>query len=323
VRQRKESFLLISRTGKRMSGDLRTTFHEKYDEFVSDLKGALPELTSSLDSALLLSHDERLKRFSEEVLPNASPSRDVKVNPGVVLPGVQITDELWASLSDGSRKAIQEYLTLLGFCYLYTNMKSSFDISGNPTQEWSENFLKDWKEKMGSMDFAGMSKKLADLIGNLTPDKMPKIPERLLKGHLARLAEDLVKEFKPEDFGLSTEELKACDSDPARAFTLLTDIYTKKPDILQKAIQRIAGRLQDKVRRGELRPEQIAAEAEELMKEFAGNSSFVELMESFRSTFGMEDPDLARTVGREGEARRNIVKDRLRKKLEARKAGKK
>jgi len=37
----------------------------------------------------------------------------------------------------------------------------------------------------------------------------------------------------------------------------------------------------------------------------------------------MEDPDLAREVGRDGDARRNIVKERLRKKMEAKKAGKK
>ena len=104
---------------------------------------------------------------------------------------------------------------------------------------------------------------------------------------------------------------------------ILTDVDTKKPEVLQKAIQRSASRRQEKVRRGELRPEQIAAQAEELIKEFSGNSSFVELMESFRSTFGMEDPDLAREAGRDDKARLSLVKDRLRKKLEARKGGKK
>jgi hypothetical protein len=86
---------------------------------------------------------------------------------------------------------------------------------------------------------------------------------------------------------------------------------------------RIASRLQEKVRRGEIRPEQIAAEAEELIKEFSGNGSFVEMMESIRGAFGMEDPDLARQVGRDGDARRNMVRERLRKKMEAKKAGKK
>ena len=92
---------------------------------------------------------------------------------------------------------------------------------------------------------------------------------------------------------------------------LLIKCHIKKTSIIKR------------IKRGKIRPEQIAAEAEELKKEFTGNTAFVEMMESFRSTFGMEDPDLAREAGQEGTARRNIVKERLRKKLEAKKAGKK
>ncbi len=301
--------------------DLRTVFSQKYTEFAEDLRGALPELEAQIVAAIALDNEARLKGFTEAVLPTCTPTRDAKACPGTVLPGVTITAELWSALSSGSQKAIQEHLTVLSFCTLYDGAKGGFDGTG--LGGMAEEFLKSWREKMDSVDFEGMSKKISELLKGIGPDKLPKLPERLLKGHLAKLAEELVREFKPEDFGLSTEELSACDTDPMKAFTLLTDIYTKKPEVLQKAIQRIASRLQDKVRRGEIRPDQIAAEAEELIKEFSGNSSFVEMMESFRSTFGMEDPDLAREVGRDGDARRNIVKERLRKKMEARKGGKK
>ncbi len=303
---------------------LTSVFQDKYTEFATELAATLPELKTEIAAAMALSEEDRKSRWLAEVLPGCGPTRDPKVNPGLVLPGVQIPNELWDVISDKSQAAIQEFLTLLAFCSLYTSgMK---DLSGNPLEgmgAWSDEFLKGWKEKMGSLDFESLSKKIADLVGSLGPDKLPKIPERLLKGHLAKLAEELVREFKPEDFGLSTEELAACDKDPSRAFTLLTEIYTKKPEVLQRAIQRIANRLQEKVKRGELRPEQIAAEAEELMKEFSENGSFVELMSSFKSMFNMEDMETARQVGREGDARRNIVKERLRKKLEAKRGGKK
>lgn len=303
---------------------LGSVFQEKYTEFATELAATLPELRAEITAALALSEEDRKNRWVAEVLPGCGPTRDPKSNPGLVLPGVTIPSALWDVLSDKSQAAIQEFLTLLAFCSLYT--AGSTDLSGNPLEgmgAWSEEFLKGWKDKMGSLDFESISKKIAELVGNLGPDKLPKIPERLLKGHLAKLAEELVREFKPEDFGLSAEELSACDKDPTRAFTLLTDIYTKKPEVLQKAIQRIASRLQEKVKRGELRPEQIAAEAEELMKEFSQNGSFVELMGAFKSMFNMEDMDVARQAGREGDARRNIVKERLRKKLEAKKGGKK
>ncbi len=304
-------------------GDLRGLFQDKYNEFCEKLTGALPELETEIAVATKLSAEERFDRFSKDVLPGCGPTRDSKKNPGILLPGVRLSEELWASLSEGTQSAIQEYLTLLSMACLYSGAKSTFDLSGNPTKEWSDAFLNSWREKMGSVDFETMSKKIADMFGGFTSDKLPKLPEKFLKGHLAKLAEELVREFKPEDFGLSTEELAACDKDPSRAFTLLTEIYTKKPEVLQTAITRIASRLQEKVRRGEIRPDQIAAEAEELIKEFSGNGSFVEMMESFRSVFGMEDPDLAREVGRDGDARRNLVKERLRKKMEARRGGKK
>jgi hypothetical protein len=299
--------------------DLRTVFSKKYSEFAEDLRGALPELAAQISAALALSSEVRLSQFRETVLPTCTPTRDPNACPGTVLPGVTITTELWEALSQGSRQAIQQHLTVLSFCMLYDGAKEGF----GSTPELADEFLKQLREKMSSVDFEGMSKKLTDMFKGMSPDKLPKLPERFMKGHLAKLAEELVREFKPEDFGLSAEELSTFDSDPMKAFTLLTDVYTKKPEILQKAIQRIASRLQEKVRRGELRPDQIAAEAEELIKEFSGNSSFVELMESFRSTFGMEDPDLAREAGRDDKARLSLVKDRLRKKLEARKGGKK
>jgi len=300
------------------TGNLQTVFQDKYTEFCGKLAAVLPEFSAQITAATELSAENRLSEFAEKVLPTCAPSRDATKTPGTVLPGVTLTDELWNTLSEGTQKAIQEYLTLLSMCSLTS--KFSFDASGG---EWTEQFLNTWREKMSSVDFESISKKIADMMGGLGPDKMPKLPEKFMKGHLAKLAEELVREFKPEDFGLSPEELKACDTDPMRAFTLLTDIYTKKPEFLQKAIQRIANRLQEKVRRGEIRPEQIAAEAEELIKEFSGNGAFVEMMENFRNTFGMEDPDLAREVGRDGDARRNLVRERLRKKMEAKKGGKK
>jgi hypothetical protein len=305
------------------TGNLQSIFQGKYTEFCDKLAAVLPEFSVQISAALGLDSEKRVAEFSEKVLPGCGPSRDATKNPGTVLPGVTISDELWNSLSEGTQKAIQEYLTLLSMCSLYDSSKFNFDASGGEFKAWTDEFLNTWREKMNSVDFDSISKKIGDMMGGLGPDKMPKLPEKFLKGHLAKLAEELIREFKPEDFGLSAEELKACDAEPARAFTLLTEIYTKKPEILQKAIQRIANRLQEKVRRGEIRPDQIAAEAEELIKEFSGNGAFVEMMESFRSTFGMEDPDLARDVGRDGDARRNLVRERLRKKMDAKKGGKK
>jgi hypothetical protein len=289
-------------------------FSQKYDQFAEDLLGALPELTTQIKASLALSKEERLRRFNEEVAANLSAERDVEANPGTVLPGVTIPKSIWPDLGLASRAAVQEHLTILSMCAAYEKLKEGM---------LPEDFMKEWSEKIKGIDFSSVSEKLAGLFKTMGPGALPKIPERLMKGHLAKLAEELVREFKPEDFGMTEAELKACDEDPARAFTLLTELYTKRPEVLQNAIKRIGKRLQEKVQRGELRPEQIAAEAEEILKEFTGDGAFKDMLESFRTMFGMEDPDLAREVGRDGDARRNIVRERLRKKMAAKQGAKK
>ena len=178
--------------------------------------------------------------------------------------------------------------------------------------------MKTWKNTLSSVDFDSITKKFAELFGsegNFT------LPERFRKGHIARLAEELVSEFRPEDIGLDAATIEECEKNPSRAMEILMKIYTEKPEVLQNSMKRIMGKLQDKFKRGELRMEQIAAEAEELMKEFGDNKALVEIMEQLRAAFGMEDMDLAREAGREGDARRNLVRERLRKKLEKKKAG--
>jgi hypothetical protein len=100
----------------------------------------------------------------------------------------------------------------------------------------------------------------------------------------------------------------------------LLQVFTKNPAIIQSTIKKIGKRLQQKIQSGAIRPNEIAKEAEELMKEFAGNADMVGMMDSFKSAFGFEDMDIARAAGKEGSARLNIVKERLRKKMEEKKA---
>lgn len=298
--------------------NLGSVFQSKYDEFVDDLLSTFPELAAQLAAAKALTPPERLTRYQVEVLPSAAPNRDAAACPGTVLPGVTITGELWAELSDKSRSAIQEYLTLLTVCCLLElnggkDMEGMFGGSGGMNE-----FLNTWKSRMASVDFNSMAEKLAGLFG--MKDGMPNLPEKFLRGHLARLAEELVRDFNPEDFGLDAETMKACESDPGQAFAMLMKVYGSNPAMITNTISKIGKRLQAKMASGEIRPQEIVAEAEELMKTFSENPAFVEMMETFRSLFGMEDMDVARSAGREGSARMAIVRERLRKKMEAKKA---
>jgi hypothetical protein len=298
---------------------LDSIFLKKYSEFCEDLLGTYPEKDTEIRAARDLTEAERLERFRAEVLPTAGrPTRNPLETPGTVLPGVTIEPQHWETFSPNSKKAIQEYITLLCFTCMFGDEKNPWaDFENNPAMKgFMENMMGSWKEKLNSVDFKAITEKMMKIFGD--GKAAFKLPERMLKGQLAKLAEDLVKEFKPEDFGLSVEELEETEKNPTRAFDLLMNIYTQKPHLLQNAMKRIAKKLQDKVRRGELKPQELAAEAEEMMKDFTDNPAFVELMESFRNVFGFQDEETAKAAGRDGENRRAQAVKQIRAERERR-----
>jgi hypothetical protein len=292
---------------------LEGTFYKKYTEFITDLQGAFPELKTELDLAANLPAEKAVEQYAQEVLPKHTKLTQGLACPGTVLPGVVLTEDLWGAVSDKTKRAVYDYISILDLSAMYS---SSF--TGNVPKEWAEDILRNWRGRLDSIDFDSMAEKFKAMFGS--EGAMPKLPEKFLKGKLAKLAEDIVKEFKPEDFGLRPEDLAAVEKDPTRAFEILMQASTSNPDVLQKAMMRVGKKLQSKIQSGALRPQDLAQEAEELMKEFQSNPAFVEMMESFRSAFSFENPEVARATGRDDKSRLAQTQARLRKKLAERKA---
>jgi hypothetical protein len=303
-------------------------FQTKYDEFAKELLATFPEQAVAIHAAISLSPSARLEQFQAHVRTADTSSNDI--NPGTLLPGVILTDSVWATLSTPNRGVIWDYIRLLSMtCFLEGFGTGGSEGSAAPP--WMEGVMGDLKTKLGSLDFEGLFKKFtgifgdsssagADASGSSSPFSFPKLPEKFLKGQLAKLAEEIVKDIKPEDLGLSPEMMAACETSPSRAFELLIQVFTKNPGIIQATIKKIGNRLQQKVQSGAIRPQDIVKEAEELMKEFAGNTEFVGMMDTFKTAFGFDDMDLGKQSGSDGSARLSLVKERLRKKLEAKKA---
>lgn len=300
---------------------LLETFNSKYDEFAKDLLETFPELTAQIQGAIALPKEERpmayktavfqtLRTFSRETLDTC---------PGTILPGVTMTAALWESVGRKSKLAIFEYISLLNLCVAFQGGEGTEQF----TKDWAEKVMRDARASMGKLDFENISQTFFKAFGT-KGDNLPPLPEKFLKGKLAKLAEDMVKEFSPADFGLSPEDIEACERDPARAFEILMKGSLGNGQLIQKAMGRVAKKLQDKVARGELKPQELVAEAEELIKEFQSHPAFVELMESFRSAFSFDDDlETAQAAGRDNEGRLAIARARLRKKLEAKKGAKK
>jgi hypothetical protein len=299
---------------------IREVFQKNYMDFAASIMDGFPELEAAVSAAIELSEEERWNRFQAEVLPGMADVQGRGKVPSMMLPGVALPAGEWDKLSPNNRKAILEFMGILCSCILFENPESAGkDGSWSGANKWFEGMMGNWKEKMGGFDFKGMTEKFGKIFG-IGEGGIPDLPKKFLKGHIAKLAEELMAEFKPEDFGLDPELMKECEANPAKAFDILMKVYMSNPANLQSMIAKVGNRLKAKFANGQLRPEQIVAEAEELMKTFQDNPEFTSLMESFKSTFGFEDMEMAQSVGREDKARLNIVKERLRKKVEAKKA---
>jgi len=325
-------------------------FDSKYSEFARDLQGACPELAPQIAQALALSPEERRQKFKEQVLPSCSPNRDSSVAPEFVMPGVSMPSQVWIDLSQKSRKAIQEYLTLLSFTYLIQSGTKEDSTSQGWNADWAAKMMEEMKTKMASIDFAGLSEKIAGLFGSAAagaagaaglggagsagatggipgipgfPGGIPQIPEKFMKGQIAKLAEEIVKELRIEDFGIDPAAMAAAGNDPTKALNMIMEVFSKNPHGFQNTVQKLGKKIALKIQSGAIRPQELVAEAEELMKTFSENPQFVQMMEAFRQAFGFEDKEAAQAAGRDNENRLSIARARLRKKLEAKRAGKK
>ena len=255
---------------------MNNTFNAKYEEFCVDLLGACPELKGNIEKAKSLTNTQRFEIYKAKIFKNHELTHNV-------LPGVTISESIWNSFSEKTVQAIREYNSILDLCVIYLTGETE-----GVSQEWIEKMMKEWKDKMEKVDFNSMSEKFFNMFG-AKGDKMPPLPEKFLKGQMAKLAEELVKEFDPKEFGFSEADMEECEKNPAKAFEILIRASSTNPNMIQNALQKIGKRLQQKIQTGQLRPQELAREAEELMKEFQNNPAFVEILESFKDALLMHD----------------------------------
>jgi hypothetical protein len=306
-------------------------FSDVYSQFLNELCLTFPELDDKATKAL---KKTGWKEFSKCVAPilDKIASRDANIfdKKGVeIAPGVVMTEKLWASAGKSTHKAMWDFLCSLVLLASYEKKHSKsdgtdeniFDISGSEEnmRTMFDNLGKQFSSGSFNSFFEGIktaAEEFKEKFGN-TMDisgDMPKIPERLFKGHIAKIAEELAREFKPEDFGIAPELMSSNDS--TAVFEYLQEVFTKNPETLMRGAKKIASRIQDKLKKGEVRREELIKEAEELMAEFQNNPMFKEMFSQLSST-------LRASGGGEAETseRLRVTRERLRKKLEAKKAG--
>uniref|UniRef100_A0A6C0DQI4 Uncharacterized protein n=1 Tax=viral metagenome TaxID=1070528 RepID=A0A6C0DQI4_9ZZZZ len=317
-------------------------FAAVYQQFLGEMELTFPELEKSAAAAF---KNTSWAEFSKAVAPvlHQIAVRDGSIftdKGAAIAPGVVMTKKLWKDAGKATQKAIWDFLSSLVLLASYEKRHSTNSVDGGASEEpdFSKFFdvsgadvdLRKMFETLGSQ-FSGQSfssffdgiKEAAETMKEQFGASMGisgenPFPEKMFKGHIAKIAEDLAREFKPEDFGLSTEMLEGGGS--AATFEYLQTIFSKNPELLMRGAKKIASRIQDKLKNGSVTREQLIAEAEELMQGFKDNPMFKQVFEQLNAglrgagDFGMGGGS------NEPSARRKAAVDRLREKLAAKQA---
>ena len=336
---------------------MAATFQSTFDQFVEELEVTFPELADGIKAAKAFPKEHLIKQFRVlyrgkamlvAVRDDAFFEADVEL-----LPGVRMTPKLWGEISKTTKNAIWNYLSSL-ILLSAADSSTEEDTFWNDEEfkKSMENMMAGLKQAAGAAgggsgasgaagdanpfaafgDMGGIFTKLREMAesfssagasgaaagGSGAAGGLPefKLPERMFKGHIAKMARELAEEFKPEEFGISPELLNS--QDPAKVFEYLQELFTKNPEKLMGAAQRIAKKLQTKFLRGEIRREEIISEVEELMKEFSENEAFKSIFGNLGELLQMS----AKATGNEGSERRRAVQERLRKKAAEKEAKK-
>lgn len=317
-----------------MSSPFATTL----SAFCEELKQTFPELTGAItrvESATPVQY-WKMWRANLDILVSCDVAALFSERKGLLIGVVQLTPALWAEISANTREALWRYLrTLILEAAMETNLESIetadmqklIDIMNAERQdpasilEDTMNNLKPLLERMkgligsaGPFSFADMSgMSFADMSGM----SFPEIPERLRTGRIAKLAEEMAKQFDPSDFGIDPA-LFAGDN-VEKILMGLAEMYQRDPTKLIAGAQRVAEKIKKQILGGSLNREELLAEAHEFIAIFKDHPMFKEMADKFSGVMGPGGlAEMFGSVAGSGAApseRRRAVQERLRKKL--------
>jgi hypothetical protein len=172
----------------------------------------------------------------------------------------------------------------------------------------------------GMFDASGLAGMFSGVSGEIP---MPEIPERLRKGRIAQLAEQMAKQIDPADFGIDPELLKGDNVE--EVLRGLAGLYQRDPTKLIAGAKRMAEKIKKQIMGGSLDRDALIAEAKEFVEIFRNHPTFKEAVAKFEGLVG--EGGLAEMfggaaggAGASSSDRLRAVQERLRKKLAAKKA---
>lgn len=329
---------------------MATKFSSTLTSFCDELRQTFPELATPIARVASATPAQfwKMWRSHLDILVGCDAAALFSERKGLVIGVVQLTPALWGEISEKTQEAIWRYLrTLILEAALENNlenietaeMQKLIDIMNaersDPASvlEDTMDHLKPMLERMkgiigsgfsgipGFMDLSSAFAGFSDMSGM----SFPEIPERLRNGRIAKLAEEMAKQFNPADFGIDPA-LFAGDN-VEKVLTGLVEMYQRDPSKLMEGAQRIAEKIKKQILGGSLNREELVAEAQEFIALFKDHPMFKEILgkvEGLMGPGGLADllggsglPGFGSSSGAPSE-RRRAVQERLRKKLAAR-----
>uniref|UniRef100_A0A6C0BIW1 Uncharacterized protein n=1 Tax=viral metagenome TaxID=1070528 RepID=A0A6C0BIW1_9ZZZZ len=338
--------------------EVKTRFTAIVTQFTNELSLSYPELGPAI-TKYLKKKDSCLDVFGTLVptLKESVANRNddfflkSKGEGPEVLPGIHFSAKLWKESSKETRTVFWDYLASLILLF-NLNLKMSGSAPANssaPATDESEEMpdftamidemTKGFKSEEFKKIFENLKTtfdKFVDLSGSIPPTpsdadaeagpagdfKFPTIPESLQNGQIAKIAAELAGEFTPADLGIDAELMEKMN--PIQIFEHLQFVYTNNPDLLTGAMKRVAKKIENKFASGSLKRETLMAEAKELMEHFTDNPAFKEMFQTFGTMFTNPADMFGGGSGTSSSSDRlQKARERLRKKTEEKKKGKK
>ena len=299
------------------------------NSFCAEMTGTFPELATSIARASSATPAQFWRTWSGglDILLAKDTEKLFGERKGFLLGGIRLSPEVWKELTPKTRDAIWKYLRTLT---LEAAMELSLEGIDTDTMQRLVDILT--AERLETDPIGATSDMFEESLKHLNPllDKlkglmsgtpadfaMPEIPEHLRKGHIARLAEEMAKQFDPTEFGIDPNLLKGDNVE--EILKRLAEMYQKDPSMLISGAKNVAERIKKQILGGSLNREDLVAEAEEYMKLFKEHPMFKEVMDKMTGMLG--PGGLAEMFRGEASApseRRRAVQERLRKKMAAR-----
>jgi len=285
-----------SESADKIDGNAEGDFEKIMKDFVKDILITFPELETTLDVNLCSIAKEENNSVCVSAVRNACeqvyPERFFDIlyqneklfeqdEPLMLLPGIDFR-ELWKdNISDATRGTIWKYLQLILFSVV-SNLSdsSSFGDTAKLFEAIDEDKFKakleeTIKQMHGCFDVSGSTG--FDTTG-INPDNLPD-PESLhehvtgmMDGKLGSLAREIAEETA-NDLNVDMEDE-----------TSVGDVFQKllqEPNKLMGLVQKVGGKLDEKIKTGELKESELLAEAGKIMEKMKDMPGLANLQNMF------------------------------------------